>query len=365
MTVVLRVGGFESQLRFRFSHASATRAATANVIVELRDGDGYRGYGEGCPRHYVTGETEAGARAFVQAHGPDFLEACATVEDIHAWSAAREALIDDNPAAFAALESALLDLMGRRRGIPVEALIGLPPLGGPVAYSAIIGDSSPFKTWAAGMAYSLWGFSDFKVKLSADAKRDAAKLARLPPAARLRVDANNLWHDAEDCVRHMRALGRAVWAIEEPVAPGDIASLRTIAAQLPVKIILDESLRNRSHLGPFLDAPESWVANIRVSKCGGILRSIALAREAQDAGMGVVLGAHVGETSLLTRAALAGGQGLNLRARRARGRLRQASARKGHFDALATLFARRAARCNAIRTCGRAWVGPCGRAGAG
>ena len=48
-----------------------------------------------------------------------------------------------------------------------------------------------------------------------------------------------------------------------------------------------------------------------MSKCGGILRSIDLARAAQEQGVDVILGAHVGETSILSRAALTVGQSLN------------------------------------------------------
>ena len=66
MTIALRVGHFESRLRFRFSHAAATRTLTENVIAQITDGEGRFGYGEGCPRGYVTGETAIGSAAFVR-----------------------------------------------------------------------------------------------------------------------------------------------------------------------------------------------------------------------------------------------------------------------------------------------------------
>ena len=42
----------------------------------------------------------------------------------------------------------------------------------------------------------------------------------------------------------------------------------------------------------------------RVSKMGGLLRSLATVDAARALGIGVIVGAHVGETSVLTRAAL-------------------------------------------------------------
>ncbi len=310
MAIDLRIGTFKSRLRFQFSHASATRTMTENVIVELRDDDRLTGFGEGCPRHYVTGETQTGAEAFIRSHGPEILERCTSIDKLRGWINENGSLIDSNPSAFSALELALLDLLSRRQGISVERLIGAGPLRGNPHYSAVIGDSSALKTGLASAAYALLGFADFKIKLSDDIEHDSKRLSRLPRNNPLRVDANNLWHDPEQCIRHIRSLGRKVWAIEEPVVAGDIGSMRVIAKQLSVKIILDESLLTCSQINPLLAEPDIWVPNIRVSKCGGVLRSIEIARIAQDAGMAVILGAHVGETSLLTRASLAVGQAM-------------------------------------------------------
>ena len=42
--------------RETFRHASASRSATESVWAEARTTDGVVGYGESCPRGYVTGE---------------------------------------------------------------------------------------------------------------------------------------------------------------------------------------------------------------------------------------------------------------------------------------------------------------------
>ena len=308
MTIALRQGRFESRMRFRFKHASAARSKTANVIVELRDENGVCGYGEGCPRDYVTGETVATAGAFIAAHGREVSDAIADVTELTAWIEAHGGLIDADPAAFCAMELAALDLLAKRRGVPLETIIGAPALAAPVHYTAVMGDSSPRKTALAATAYRLWGFTDFKIKLSGDLARDQARLRRLPRRARVRVDANNYWRNAADAIAYMRSLKRPIWAIEEPAAAGDEDAMRAIAEALEVKIILDESLTRREQLEQYSSDAARWIANVRVSKCGGIVRSARLARQAQAAGIGVIIGAHVGETSLLTRAALAVGQ---------------------------------------------------------
>ena len=50
--------------------------------------------------------------------------------------------------------------------------------------------------------------------------------------------------------------------------------------------------------------PERWIVNLRISKMGGLLRSLAVADAVAQRGMKLIVGAHVGETSVLTRAAL-------------------------------------------------------------
>ena len=50
--------------------------------------------------------------------------------------------------------------------------------------------------------------------------------------------------------------------------------------------------------------PKLWIPNIRISKMGGLLRSLAIAEECGKRGIKFIIGAQVGETSILTRAAI-------------------------------------------------------------
>ena len=54
--------------RAAFRHASAERAVTETLWVEACSKDGFVGYGEGCPREYVTGENLNSAENFVAMH---------------------------------------------------------------------------------------------------------------------------------------------------------------------------------------------------------------------------------------------------------------------------------------------------------
>ncbi|NKB54345.1 MAG: hypothetical protein GKR97_19400 [Rhizobiaceae bacterium] len=311
MGVSLRLGRFNSPMWFSFKHASAQISETQNIIVALHDGEGCVGYGEGCPRKYVTGETAASAFEFLQKYGGAAAEAAKSLEELQNWSETHRDLIDDNTSAFCALELAVIDLLGKRQNVAVEALLGYPSPKSPAKYTAVMGDSSPLKMLAMSLAYRAYGFEDFKVKLGGDLQRENRRLATLPKSATVRFDANNLWDDADSCVSYCRQLQRDYWAIEEPVNAFDAEAMSNIAQALDTRIILDESCICENHMAPYVKNAKQFVANIRVSKCGGILRSIRLANYCLAHGIDVILGAHVGETSLLTRAGLAVSQGMH------------------------------------------------------
>ena len=305
----LRASVLEVPFKVAFRHASADRSAMQSLWVEARDAEGATGLGEGCPRHYVTGETLTSALDFVARHTREWCERIDGVESLAGWVEANGAVIDRDPAAWCAVELALLDLFGRQRGVPLERLLGLPELRGPFRYSAVLGDANPAAFDAQLAGYRKAGMSAFKIKLSGDGDRDRAKVASLAAAgiapASVRADANNLWRDPAAAIAHLAALGYRFHALEEPLAPGDHAGMRRVSEASGARIILDESALRAGQLDALAHDAGRWIVNVRVSKMGGLLRSLALARHARALGLAIVVGAHVGETSVLTRAALA------------------------------------------------------------
>ncbi len=305
-----RIDAFRFPVPFKqvFRHASASRARAENVIVAARSSDGAVGYGEGCPRSYVTGESVVSAHEFIARHQESICQRVTSLDELRRWIADHTADIDANPAAFCAIELALLDLLGHSEGRSLEALLGLPALGGPFQYSAVLGDSNRVIYWLQLRRYWNAGFRDFKIKVSGDRARDRRKInairRRGDPSVRVRLDANNLWTAPEDCVAALHDLWFPVFAVEEPLAAGNLAGFSLVARACGTRIILDESLQRPDQLDA-LDDAQTWIVNLRVSKMGGLLRSLALADELARRGIGVIVGAQVGETSLLTRAGLA------------------------------------------------------------
>ena len=112
----LDVFSFPVPFKAVFRHASASRSHAENLIVAARSDDGITGYGEGCPRDYVTGETVEGGAAFIRRHAQAIGDEVTDGPNLWAWADAHRSEIDEHPAAFCAIELAVLDLLGKDGG---------------------------------------------------------------------------------------------------------------------------------------------------------------------------------------------------------------------------------------------------------
>jgi L-alanine-DL-glutamate epimerase-like enolase superfamily enzyme len=304
----IRFEALRIPFKVAFRHASAERAETESVWISAIAADGTIGSGESCPRPYVTGETLSTASAFIARHDAALVRQPWNLDSLSAWVAEHRDEIDANPAAWCALELAILDLLGKRRGVPVETLLSMPPLDGAFRYTAVLGDLEAGAFHAMAAQYRRLGFNDFKIKLSGDAARDRGKLSVFGAwpgeAPRLRADANNLWPHADEAIAGVRAIGASFFAIEEPIGRDRHRELSRIAQALECPIVLDESCTRREQLSQLGDPPSQWLINVRVSKMGGLIRTLQLIEMARSRAIPIIVGAQVGETSLLTRAGL-------------------------------------------------------------
>ena len=291
-----------------FTHKSASRVATQSVWVVAQTGE-VIGVGEGCPREYVTGESLGSAQAFFEEHRESLCRTVQSVANLRTWVNTHTASIDTNPAAWCAMELAILEMFARCEGVPVERVLDLPTTTGAFTYSAIVSDSEAEQFRRTVAQYRAMGFVDFKLKLSDDLNHNHEKIKSMrteheQTPLRIRVDANNLWADVDTAVRDLRELAWDFVGIEEPLSPNAFDGMREVSECTGSPIILDESFLRVDQVAALARDAERWIINVRVSKMGGLFRSLAVVQAAGQAGISVIVGAQVGETSVLTRAAL-------------------------------------------------------------
>ena len=298
--------------KVKFRHASAERTETSSLWVEAISTNGLNGYGESCPRNYVTGETIASVQCFFSQYQEAICKEIISLSTLCVWAKKHQHALDANPAAWCAIELAILDFLAKQENKTIEQFLNLPALHGSFQYSAVLGDANIEAFMRSAEQYSQQGFTDFKLKLSGEIERDKEKIAVMRQLEikhlRIRVDANNLWQSAHEAIHFLQALDYPFFAIEEPLQANAYHELSMIANHLNCKIILDESFLRIEQFNMLQAAPLHWLINLRISKMGGLLRALAIIESARKLGVGLIIGAQVGETSLLTRCGLTAAQ---------------------------------------------------------
>ncbi len=309
-------------LKRRIRHASHTRNENDSLLVCARLDDGTTGWGEGLPREYVTGETiETVWQCFQEF---DFSSAFGGVLEGLPDVVGRLERFGSTPLAAGrrpcfgnafrcAVELAVFDAVTRRLQRPLSAVFdvalaadGLRVRRERVQYSAAVSSTDPVRSLIAAGMYRYYGFEFCKVKVGKWTRFDRLNLrairATFGPMVDLRVDANEAWRP-EDVERRVAALRPArISAVEQPTRHDDVAALGAIRPNLGVDIVLDESLCDADDADRAINGGLCDIFNLRLSKCGGILPSIMLAKMARDAGLACQLGCQVGETGLLSAA---------------------------------------------------------------
>ncbi|MFZ5573053.1 MAG: alpha/beta fold hydrolase [Thermodesulfobacteriota bacterium] len=302
-------------LKSTIRHAAAARNRGESVWVQAQRG-GLTGFGEGCPRSYVTHDDLTSSVEWVKDRFGDGQLRFRDVGEVIQWTDANSCEIDEFPSAWCAVELAVLDLLARENRCSIEKLLGLEDGVRGGRYTAVLGNDKTWKFTHLVDHYLVRGFSEFKLKLSGDLDQDILRLDILRQSGirhrmtdmRIRVDANNLWAGrAPDALEYMKELNGRIVAAEEPLGPRDIEGLCALTAATGLAVILDESLCTRNDLEQYTGRSGKFIANIKVSRMGGLIRSLNIIEKLKSLDWPVIIGCHVGETSLLTRAALVPG----------------------------------------------------------
>jgi L-alanine-DL-glutamate epimerase-like enolase superfamily enzyme len=295
------------KFKLKFKHNTKSREETESLFVKIVTDSGTIAYGEGCPRSYVTGEDMKSCREFILKFTESIMQ-LSDLNDLYHFVNQNNKDISSNPSAWCALEVALLDLFAKENNLCVEKMLNLNFPSRNHTITAVIGIDRPFSFLKKLLKYRLFGMTDFKLKLTGDRDTDKRVLSWVKlsgvPMNHVRVDANNIWNDEAECIHALKSIDRYIWAIEEPLLKGDVKKFLKINQETGKKIILDESFLKIEDFDEIKKYPEIFLVNLRLSKMGGIIRSLTIIEEFKKYGFKFILGCHVGETSLLSRASL-------------------------------------------------------------
>jgi len=203
------------------------------------------------------------------------------------------------------VELALMDLLGRAFDIPSGSICG-PILHNHVFYSGILSADGLHAGERSLLQLRDMGFKSVKLKVGNNEAEDLALLTMareiLGDACSLRVDANCAWKRDEALQRISALVPLRVVSIEQPLSPEDLSGMSWLTARSPIPIMADESLVSIEDARHLIENRACHLFNLRISKCGGLLRAARVRDMAMNHGISCQLGSQVGETAILSAA---------------------------------------------------------------
>lgn len=268
------------------------------VLLTVTADDGTTGYGEGAVDTDVTGETRPDVKAALAALAGDLVGA--DPFDIEAIMERAQERAPASPTAWAALDMALFDLMGKDLGIPAYRLLGGRTRPAIEFYPVIPLDEPQVMAGYADGFYR-GGFRDIKVKIGTTPEQDALRVRLISAAApdtRLLLDVNQGWKDAPTAMAALERLRPyPVRWVEQPTAARDLPALAEVKRHSPFPIMVDEGCLSPEDALAVVSLKAADIINIKLMKSGGLLRATKIYAIAEAAGLPTIVGSML-ESSL-------------------------------------------------------------------
>lgn len=274
--------------------AMATMHAQSMVIVRLTDSDGVEGLGEGTTIGGLSygEESPESIRSAIDTYIIPVLETC-DIAQVGATMAKVAKCVRGNHFAKCAVETALLDMQGKRLGVPVSELIG----GGrvrdslPVAWTLASGDTA--RDIAEGEAMlDARRHRIFKLKIGKrDVRDDVAHVGAicksLGDRASVRVDVNQNWSEAQAKLGMAMLQDVGCDLVEQPIAGDAIAAMARLSGTQAVPLMADEALHGPRSALRIASAGAAGVFALKIAQSGGLFATAEVAAIGTAAGIGL------------------------------------------------------------------------------
>ena len=250
------------------------------LLLGLR-GDGVEGWGE-CvadPDPFYSYETTSTARHIIKDFLLPVVESGLTLGEIDR----RFRHVRGHCMAKATVENALLDLIARRRGVPLHVMLGGPRKPIPSGISIGIQETPEALLAAVDEAVTRrYHRVKMKIMRGKDVDWVAAVRERFPDIS-LMVDANGDYRlDDADHLKQLDAFGLTM--IEQPLSYSDIYEHSLLQRHLATPVCLDESIHGLEDASSAI-ALGCRIINVKQGRVGGLMESLRIAHLATAQGV--------------------------------------------------------------------------------
>lgn len=271
--------------------AMATMQRQTLVIVRLRCSDGVEGIGEATTIGGLSygDESPEGIKLTIDTYlAPALAGIDAT--NVHGAMQRLGKVARGNRFAKSAIETALLDAQAKRLGVPLVELLGgavRPTL--PVLWTLASGDTGRDIEEAESLLAQR-RHDTFKLKIGRRALReDVAHVSAIKRAlgerARITVDVNQAWNEAEAATGIAMLEAAGIDLIEQPTPRDNRGALARLAARFVVPIMADEAVCGPEDAMELARIAGADVFALKIAKAGGIHAMLRTAAVGDAAGI--------------------------------------------------------------------------------
>jgi L-alanine-DL-glutamate epimerase-like enolase superfamily enzyme len=280
-----------------FRIASGASIEYKNVVVKIITDYGVVGWGESSPSERVTGETAETVMKTLDKIAPKLIGLCPLriEQDVDIM----DSVVKENPAAKAAIDIALHDILGKTVRKPLFMLMG--GYRTEVLTDITLGIKSPREMAEDAVKAVKKGFKALKIKVGVDPIEDVERIKMIRNAVggktQIRIDANQGWtpRQALEALNKMEKFN--IQFAEQPVPREDLKGLVDVRKNSPIPIMADESVHSPDDALRLIQAEAIDLINIKLMKSGGILKGRKIAAIAEAAGIPCMIGC-MGESEI-------------------------------------------------------------------
>jgi L-Ala-D/L-Glu epimerase / N-acetyl-D-glutamate racemase len=280
---------------FYIVSSAGAHAVSRYVIVSIETDTGLIGWGEASVVPLWSGESQGGANALIKDY---FVPMLLNRDPADYLSIVQEMDgIIDNPFTKAAVEMALLDLVGKAQNQPVYELLGgaKNPKRIPIKFSIGLREPEDAANIAATKVKE--GFTAIKLKVGPDREKDLSRVRAVReavgPKIKLNVDVNGGWSVKESIREIPRYAEFNLEYVEQPTPRWDIDGMSVVRANSDVPIMADESVFAIWQAEQVIAKKAADLMSIYPGKNGGLLKAQKICKMAESAGIGCHLGSNL------------------------------------------------------------------------
>lgn len=269
-----------------FSYFTATLDYLPYVEVKIKSNEGIIGLGEASLAWDVTGETQEGSYGLLKYIKPLLNNhPIDCIQDIKRIMDNIDINIYKNSGLKSGIEFALLDLLGKKEKKPVYKILGGKKIKNVVAQKVFSYKEKHSQDLKENIQKALReGAKIIKFKTGDKLDSDLIIIKEVVnwfPNIKIVLDVNQGWKDFETAmpiIKKIETYKTNICWIEQPIFSSDYIGLSKLTKKSKIPIMADESCHDLLDLKNLHINKSVKLVNIKLAKCGGILKAIEMVK---------------------------------------------------------------------------------------